>query len=192
VRAVLVLVGLLLAGCGAEVASEGGLGGVPRALLLQARPIGSGPAFHPGVRGPVLGPCGRGLGPRYGVHLEVFAENRVVIVPAGIGTRAPLTFSSGRIASARCYGGLVTLEPTGVVLVRAGGRFTVSDLLRSWGRPLSAGRLLSFTGRVSAFVGGRRWRGPAGLIPLARHAQVVLEVGPYVPPHSSYTFPPGS
>ena len=53
------------------------------------------------------------------VHVEVFAANRVVIVPAGIGVRPPLTFSAGRIIHAHCYGTLVTLEPTGVVLVRA-------------------------------------------------------------------------
>ena len=26
----------------------------------------------------------------------------------------------------------------------------------------------------------------------SRHAEIVLEVGPYVPPHRSYTFPPGT
>jgi len=29
-------------------------------------------------------------------------------------------------------------------------------------------------------------------VPLTAHAEVVLEVGPYVPPHRSYTFPPDS
>jgi len=29
-------------------------------------------------------------------------------------------------------------------------------------------------------------------VPLARHSEIVLEVGPYVPPHRSYTFPPGT
>jgi len=26
---------------------------------------------------------------------------------------------------------------------------------------------------------------------LRRHAEIVLEIGPYVPPHARYTFPPG-
>jgi hypothetical protein len=60
------------------------------------------------------------LGPRAGVHVEVFAKNRVVLIPAGIGTRPPLSFSSGRISSAGCHGELVTLKPTGVVLVLRG------------------------------------------------------------------------
>jgi len=31
-----------------------------------------------------------------------------------------------------------------------------------------------------------------GLVPLTRHAEIVLEIGPYVPPHLSYAFPPGT
>jgi hypothetical protein len=29
-------------------------------------------------------------------------------------------------------------------------------------------------------------------VPLTPHAEIVLEVGPHVPPHASYTFPPGT
>jgi hypothetical protein len=89
----------------------------------------------------------------------------------------------------------VTLEPTGLVLVRPGRRLFVSDLFREWGQPLSPGRLVSFRASpgatVAVFVGGRRWRGDPGRVPLMRHSEIVLEVGPFVPPHSSYTFPPG-
>jgi hypothetical protein len=80
----------------------------------------------------------------------VFAANRVVLVPAGIGTRPPLRRFAGRIADAHCYGALATIEPTGVVLVRPGA------------------------------------------VRLLRHAEIVLEVGPPVPPHAVYTFPPGT
>jgi hypothetical protein len=129
------------------------------------------------------------------VHVEVFAANRVVLLPAGIGTRPPRGFSAGRISRARCYGALVTLEPTGVVLVRAEARLRLDDLFRAWGQPLSRARLASFsTGaarRVAVFVDGRRWRAAPGEVPLRRHSEIVLEVGPYVPPHPSYTFPPG-
>src|SRR6202035_2720209 len=114
-----VLVAGTLAGCGSgdrAVPSSG----IPAALLRQARPIGSGVRFRPLVRGLVTGGCRRRLGRRSGVHVEVFAANRVVIVAAGIGTRAPRVFAAGRISRAACYGDLVTLEPTGVVLVRSG------------------------------------------------------------------------
>jgi hypothetical protein len=169
--------------------------GIPKALLLEARPIGAGPRFHPAPTGVVVGRCASGLGARSAVHVEVLAANRVVIVPAGIGVRPPLTRSAGRIARARCYGALVTLEPTGVVLVRAGARPLLSDLFRAWGQPLSPSRLASFAAsagtRVAAFVDGRRWRGAPGSVPLLSHAEIVLEVGPHVPPHHSFTFPPG-
>jgi hypothetical protein len=184
-----------VAGCGSSRSVSAG-SGIPLGLLAEARPIGRGAAFHPPARGPVTGPCRRGLGVREGAHVEVFAGNRVLIVAAGIGARGPWTFSAGRISGARCYGDLVTLEPTGVVLVRAGVRVSVSDLFLAWGQPLSQRKLAGFstsTGtRVSAFVGGHRWHGAPGSVPLARHSEIVLEIGPYVPPHSSYTFPPGT
>jgi hypothetical protein len=170
--------------------------GIPPALLSQARPIGTGPRFQPPATGPVEGSCLPSLGARDGVHVEVFAANRVVLLPAGIGTNDPRTPRTGQITGARCYGALVTLEPTGLVLVRAGARLTTAALFRSWGQPLSATRLASFRAAagasVAVFVDGRPWRGALGAVPLTRHAEIVLEVGPYVPPHSSYAFPPGT
>ena len=144
----------------------------------------------------MIGPCRRALGRARGVHIEVFAANRVVLIPAGIGTKPPRATFEGRISKARCFGDLVTLEPTGVVLVRSGVTLTLADLFRSWGQPLSRRRLASFSAaagqRVAVFVGGRPWHGRPGGVPLRPHAEIVLEVGPHVPPHSSYTFPPGT
>lgn len=169
---------------------------IPRALLSEARPIGAGPDFQPPATGPVSGRCLPSLGARDGMHVEVFAANRVVLLPAGIGVSSPRTSVTGRITSARCYGALVTLDPTGLVLVRSGARLTMAALFRSWGQPLSATRLASFRAaagtRVTVFVDGRPWPGAPGAVPLTRHAEIVLEVGPHVPPHSSYDFPPGS
>jgi hypothetical protein len=183
----------LLVGCGSTPRPAPDVG-LPPALVAEARPIGRGARFHPPATGPVTGRCRPGLGTRIGVHVELFAANRVVLVPAGIGTRPPRSFSAGRISRARCYGALVTLEPTGVVLVRARARLLLSDLFRAWGQPLSPTRLASFpasTGaHVATFVDGRRWRGSPGSVPLRRHAEIVLEVGPHVPPHAAYTFPP--
>lgn len=175
---------------------------IPRTLLREARPIGAGPRFHPPVRSPSVGGCRPRLGRRTAVHLEVFAANRVVLIPAGIGVEGPTRTLAGRIISARCYADLVTLDATGVVLVseRAGAHAqphaSVGALFRAWGRPLSHHRLLSFRAgaghEVRAFVDGRTWGGDPGPIPLSPHAEIVLEVGPYVPPHSSFTFPGGA
>jgi hypothetical protein len=130
------------------------------------------------------------------VHVELFAANRVVLLPAGIGTRPPRRISEGRISGASCYGALVTLDPTGLVLVRSGSHPELTDLFRAWGQPLSSRRLASFSasahGSVSVFIDGRRWGGTPGEVPLRPHAEIVLEVGPYVPPHRAYAFPPGT
>ena len=169
---------------------------ISRALLSEARPIGAGPRFHPPATGPVTGPCTPRLSAREGVHVEVFAADRVLLLPAGIGTKPPRDLLGGRVTSAQCYGKLVTLDPTGVVLVRPGARLTLRALFRSWGQPLSVTRLASFRvpagTHVTVFVDGRAWHGAPAAVPLTRHAEIVLEVGPYVPPHASYTFPPGT
>lgn len=193
--AALAVAATALSGCGSSSRSATA-SGIPSALQREARPIGRGPRFEPPVRGPVVGSCRPVLGPRHGVHVEVFAADRVVIVPAGIGTRPPRSYAEGRIARARCYGSLVTLEPTGVVLVRPDAKLTVGDLFASWGQRLSPDRMASFTApagrRVTVYVGGKPSTGSPGSVPLVPHAEIVLEVGPHVPPHTSYTFPPGS
>ena len=184
----------LLAGCGVS-SHPASTTGIPQQLLREARPIGAGPRFHPPPTGPISGPCRPTIGAHYVAHVEVFARNRVVIVPPGIGTRPPRTLSAGRITRARCYGDLVTLDPTGVVLVRAGRRPTLSELFRSWGQPLSITRLASFHassgGRVAVFINGHRSPLAPDRVSLGAKDEVVLEVGPYVPPHTTYTFPRG-
>jgi hypothetical protein len=151
-------------------------------------PIGVGPAYRPPAltqtvrAGRPVGTlrCGA-TGQRYGVHLELFARRRVVIVPAGIGISA----------AGRCSYAARTRTPAGIVEIRAGSRLTLGDLFRIWGQPLGRGRLAGFrnNGPLLAFVGGRRWRGDPAAIPLTRHAQIVLELGGYVPPHPSFLFP---
>jgi hypothetical protein len=193
--AVVLIAALAMSGCGGTRRASPAAS-IPRALVLQARPIGRGARFHPPATGPVIGRCRRRLGARAGVHVEVFAAGRVVLVAAGIGTRPPRTLSSGRISRASCYGDLVTLEPTGLVLVRPGLRLSLSELFRSWGEPLSRQRAGAFTApagtAVRVFLDGRRRPGPPETVPLATHSEIVLEVGRYVPPHPSYTFPPGT
>jgi hypothetical protein len=186
---------LLLTGCESpEQATRSSQ--APAALVAAARPIGRGAHFHPRATGPVVGPCKTRLGRRYGVHVELFADNRVMLIPRGIGSRPPRQYSAGRITRARCFGDLVTIEPTGVVLVRRGSRLRLSDLFRSWGQRLSSHRLASFPApggdTVKVFVAGRRWSHPPASVPLTPHAEIVLELGPYVPPHVFYEFPPGT
>jgi hypothetical protein len=127
-------------------------------------------ATTPAVRtGAPVGALRCGHAPaRFRVHVEVFIRRAVAIVPAGIG-HGP-----------GCVYPLRTSTPTGVVEVAARGA-TLDDLLRVWGQTRFR------TARV--YVGGRR-AGAARTLRLTPHAEVVLEVGGYVPPHPSYLFPP--
>jgi len=149
-------------------------------------PIGTGARYHPTAANPLVAegrPFGRfecGGGRTFQVHVELFAERRVVIVPPRIG-----------IARSGCSYPLRTTTPTGVVDVARRGRWTLGDLFAVWGRRLSPSRLLSFTGRVSVYVGGRKRTGDPRLLRLAEHDQIVIQVGGYVAPHPSYLFPKG-
>ena len=165
-------------------------------------PIGVGPRFHPAdapkpvLQGrPVAGLRCERAGRRTGVHLELFALRRVVIVPAGIGIAAPRARDGAYVRPRGCTYPIRTLEPTGVLQVTAGRRLTLGHLFRLWGQPLSRTRLAAFsTSRarpVRAYVGGRRWAGPLRSIPLRRHAVIVLQLGAYVRPHVTYPFPKG-
>jgi hypothetical protein len=142
-------------------------------------PIGVGALYHPAPAAHSAGLlCTRG-GARYGVHLELFAHRRVVIVPAGIGVRRGCSYP------------LRTRTPTGVVEVRHGTRLTLGRLFDVWGTSLSRTGLGDFRGSVRAFLDGRPWRGDLRAIPLRPHAQIVLELGGYIPPHPSYRFRDG-
>jgi hypothetical protein len=196
-----------LMGCGAR-GDEAGSRTTTTTTSVAARPgaslqdalrrhprIGRGPLYRPdpgpGPRGGPGAACRPRLGPRIAAHVELFADRTVILLPPGIGTGAPRRVQGAFLRAARCYGPLVTLDPTGVVLIRPGALRTVGDLFAAWGRPLQAGRMLSFGGRVRAYAGARRWTRDVRLLPLGRHAQVTLEVGPAVTPHARYRFPPG-
>lgn len=188
----------LLAGCGtSKPAAE-----TPVKLPPDYVPIGvgRGPGYQPGplsaqVRAgrPVDGLlCGQANPRRFGAHLEIFARNHVVAIPAGIGTRPPVRRENGRVTAGRCRYPLITADPTGVLEIAAGAKLTLGQLFDLWGQSLSRRRIGSFTApEVVAYVGTQRWTGDPRAIPLSRHARVVLEIASHVLPHRVYLFPPG-
>jgi hypothetical protein len=126
------------------------------------------------------------------VHVELFAERRVVVVPAGVGVASPRRGSGVYIRAGRCYGPEVTFEPTGLVEVAPGAARTLGELFAAWGQPLGPRRLAGFAGApVSAFVDGAAYGGDPRALTLRRHAVIVLEIAGFVPPHAAYAFPPG-
>ena len=103
------------------------------------------------------------------------ANRRAIVIPAGIGS---------------CTDPLRTRTPTGIVeLTRRG--LVLGDLFRLWRQALGAHRLLSFRSvdSVRAYVGGRLVKASPGSIALTPGAEIVLELGGYVRPHTSFLFP---
>ncbi len=47
-------------------------------------------------------------------------------------------------------------------------------------------------GAAGEWAHGRRWPGRPAAVPLIRPAEIVLEAGPYVPPHLACAFPAGT
>jgi hypothetical protein len=183
----LLLVPLLVIGCGSTATVRRG---IPRSLLAGLRPIGRGPRFEPPVTGHIAGACTAPLGRRRQAHIELFGANRVVLLATGIGTRTPRQIRDGRLTSARCFGELVTLDPTGTVYFRPGRQLTVGDLFSAWGQALGRDRIASFAeGPVRVYVNGQPVSIPPRAVPLTQDAEIVLETGPRVPPHRHFSFP---
>ena len=103
----------------------------------------------------------------------------------------PRVQSGAYVRGGRCSYPLRTREPTGVIEIAHGTRATLGQLFAVWGQPLGPRRTAGFRGSVRSYVGGVRRRGDPRSIPLTRHAEIVLEVGPFVKPHASYHFAPG-
>ena len=185
--------GLRLAAAACALAAA--LAGAAAAAGPIPTPIGVGARYHPAAGTvPVSGlRCTSAEVPRFGVHLELFADRRVVIVPAGIGIAPPQRRQGAYVLGGRCSYPLRTREPTGVVEVERGATATLGSLFQVWGQPLSKNRLVDFASRtpVLAFVDGRRFTGDPRAIPLRPHAEIVLELGGYVPPHASFLFRKG-
>jgi hypothetical protein len=167
---------------------------------LQPWPIGAGPRYRPPAAPPAIR-AARPVGlhrcgvdsTRFSVHLELFANRRAIVIPAGIGIASPYRRVGADMRPGGCVYPTYTTAPTGVVRVGTTGA-TLGDLFRIWGQRLGPRRLLTFgsDANVRAFVGGSERRGDPRTIRLTPHAQIVLEIRGYVPPHPSYLFPKGT
>jgi hypothetical protein len=205
IKPLLTLAWISLATAGCVPAPGPGLTRGERSLLAldlaHTRRAGTGVRFRPAAMSPAVSVgarvgawrCVPHVVTTYAAHLELFARQRGIVVPAGIGVSSP-RFDGYRVTGGRCVYPLRTIDPTGLIEVGATGvssPLTLGALFRLWGQALAADRLGSFTGPVSAYVNGRRWTGNPRAIPLRRHVQIVLELGGFIAPHSTYGFPVG-
>jgi hypothetical protein len=154
-------------------------------VLLAApipTPIGFGPRYQLAPGPPYAGvrlACSPANTTKHAeqAHVELFANKLVLLLPKAIGAGDGCTYA------------VRTSEPTGVVDFIPAAKPTLGDLFDVWGQPLSTRGFAGFRGAVSAWVGGRRWHGDVRGIPLRRHAEIVVEVGGYIPPHTFFLFP---
>ncbi|HEY3766950.1 MAG TPA: hypothetical protein VGL44_17430 [Gaiellales bacterium] len=164
-----------------------------------ASPIGRGPRFElpTGARAdrgaPIRGlRCSAASGAWADAHVEVFAAGRVVIVPPGVGIARPRIQTGAVVRGGRCWYAVRTTDPTGVVRYRPGAGLDLADVFAVWGQPLGRHRLCGFrSAAVRVYVDGRRVHRVPGTVPLRRHAEIVVEIGRFVPPHHSYLFVDG-
>jgi len=126
-------------------------------------------------------------------HLEVFAAGHVVQIPAGIGFAPPLRQDGAYVRAGGCVYPIRTVEPTGLVLLAAGPIRKLGQFFDLWGQPLSRREVAGFRASagqdVSVFINGMLWPESPDSAPISPSAQITIEVGPYVPPHTRYTFP---
>ena len=101
-------------------------------------------------------------------HLDVFADGRRVTIPAGVG------------ALPRCTYWLHTETANGVIAIASPQwrSFSLGDFFDIWGAPLGRDRVLSFrSGRVRAFVDGKRAHGDPRAIELRDGREIALVIG---------------
>jgi hypothetical protein len=166
--------------------------------------LGPGPRYRPvatsarvRAAAPIDGEhCLRRAGERFGAHLEVFAHQHVVAIPAGIGIAPPLVLGTdATVLGGRCSYPARTTDPTGVIDVRKGARVTLGELFDIWGQALGKRIIARFRAPagsiVVAYVDGRRFTSDPRAIALVRHELIVLEVASRVPPHRVYRFRKG-
>jgi hypothetical protein len=204
--AVLLVAGAVLAGGGAGTAPRP----VPRA---PQRAADVGPEGVPLTRGARLGParsprpgsssggvlCGSGEQLTYHVHarLTLLVHGKPRSVPLGVGIGRPLritkTARGGFVSGGSCFSFLHTHAADGIIHIEAPVRvtFTLGQFFDVWQQRLDRRHLGPVTGRVVAYVNGRRYRGDPRSIPLRRHAQILLVVGGMRTPPPLIEFPPG-
>jgi hypothetical protein len=129
-------------------------------------------------------------------HLTVFVDGAARRIPRGVGISDPQSIATPQgpfVVSGACFSWLHTHAADGVVHMESPIQrsFTLGNFFDVWGEPLTANRVATATGHVTAFVDGRPYLGNPRTIPLFAHAQVQLDVGrPLVQP-DSIVFPNG-
>jgi hypothetical protein len=133
------------------------------------------------------------LAVHYHAHLDIFADDEKVTLPAGVGFVIQNKKATGITV-------LHTHDTTGIIHIESAKNepFTLGQLFTEWGVALSAkqvgGLQVDDTHVLQAYVNGRRFTGDPATIRLKPHLEIALWYGakgetPTVP--KSFKFPAG-
>ena len=129
-------------------------------------------------------------------HLTVFIGGTARQIPGGIGIVGPQSQPTPEgpfVVGGGCFYWLHTHAADGIIHIESPVRriYTLGDFFDVWGQQLSQTNIGPYRGAVTAIYNGQRYLGDPREIPLARHAQIQLQIGrPLVAPES-IAFPPG-
>jgi hypothetical protein len=152
--------------------------------MPSAKPLGRASSAARGAsRGGI--PCGAAEQLSYHVHahLTIFVNGRPRAIPLGVGIGPPLRVtSSGRgpfASGGTCFSFLHTHAADGIIHIEAPGpvTFKLGQFFDVWNQRLDRRHLGSNSGRVVAYLNGKRWHADPRSIPLRKHAQIQLQVG---------------
>ena len=105
------------------------------------------------------------------VHVEIFVDRKVLLLPAGhrpaaaAAARGPLAPRRRQVRLSAAHARPDRHRASS----SARAARVLGDLFAVWGQRLAPRRLLSFAGRVRAFRNGREWQGDPRRMPLQRH-----------------------
>jgi hypothetical protein len=119
-------------------------------------------------------------------HLAVYVNGRPTQIPAGLGLVQPALAqgSNNFYGATQCYYWLHTHAADGIIHIESPSAtlvFTLGNFFDIWHQPLSAARVASAKGKVSAFVNGQPWTKTPRAIPLVGHEVIQLDVGAPTP-----------
>jgi hypothetical protein len=199
---------LLLAGCGSSSSSSSATRAASStsATSTPATAAQLGPEGVLLEQGPVLAPAStttpgttvdgvqcapiEQLAYHIHAHLQVYVNGAPRELPAAIGLIGPVAQQTPEgpfYGAERCYYWLHTHANDGIIHIESPTPrvYTLGDFFDEWGQPLSADRVASAPGKVTASLNGKPWTKSPRSIPLKAHAVIQLDVGtPLVRPQA--------
>jgi hypothetical protein len=123
-------------------------------------------------------------------HLTIFVNGEQRQVPAAIGIPGAVAQQTGAgpfVDSGTCFYWLHTHAADGIIHIESPVErtYTLGEFFDEWGQPLSPDQVGPATGKVTAIVNGKVFKGNPRDVPLGSHEDLQLDVGtPLIAPET--------